>query len=320
MTRRPLTLLLGALTAALGLPTAFRLVGDSGQKYLVLAVVVVPLLVLPLAATAVLQLLLHRRRLAALTAVLVLLDVAWLVPLYVGDDPPPGRPFVVLTANLRLGLADAGALVALVRDEHVDALATQELTPDAVARLQAAGLERELPHAELDARPGAEGCGLWSRWPLTSVPPLTATFASPGARLQVPGGDVVLRVLHPFPATLAGAADYRRDYAGLTRQVRDLPDDVPTVLAGDLNATVDTAAFRDLLGERFRDAAEVAGSGLSLTWGPRVGDPALLHLDHVLVDRRTGVDSTAVRELPGSDHRAQVARLVLAGDQPAVAN
>ncbi len=313
MDRRPLTLLLAAATVLVGAPTLVRLVGDHGQSPLVLAAVLLPLAFLPLLALAVAQVLLHRRRMALLTAVLIALNVGWLTPLYVSDHPQAGQTLTVLTANLYYGEADAATLVQLVREHRVDVLATQELTPEAVAALRAAGLEKELPYGELAPYPQVDGSGLWSRYPVDSLPAFEARFQSPGAVVRTPTREVVVRVLHPFPTTLDGGSGlYRRDYARLTEQVRQLDVTAATVLLGDLNASVDNTALRRLMGDRFRDASEVAGSGVQRTWTPRVGWPALLHLDHVLVDQHFDVRSTQVLDLPGSDHRALLASLVLA--------
>jgi endonuclease/exonuclease/phosphatase (EEP) superfamily protein YafD len=311
--RRPVTLLLAAATFVLGAPTLVRLIGDHGWKWFVLAAVTVPLLVLPLFVLGVAQFLLRRRAMALLTAVLLALNVAWLVPLYVADTAQNGEVLTVLTANLRFGQADAAAVVRMVRDDHVDVLATEELTPEAVERLRAAGLEKELPYSVLSPFRAADGCGLWSRYPADSLPPFQARFQAPGAVVRTPTREVVVRVLHPFPANLFdGGGPYRQDYAGITRQIRQLDAMAPTILAGDFNASVDNAEFRRLMGNRFRDASEVAGSGLQRTWSPKLGWPALLHLDHVLVDQHFDVLSTQVLDLPGSDHRAVLARLVLA--------
>jgi endonuclease/exonuclease/phosphatase family metal-dependent hydrolase len=43
----------------------------------------------------------------------------------------------------------------------------------------------------------------------------------------------------------------------------------------------------------------------------RVGWPGLLHLDHVLVNHLIDARTTSVERLPGSDHRAVLARLVI---------
>lgn len=199
MSRGPLTLVLAGVTFVLGLPTLVRLVGDHGRPLLVVTDVTVPLLVVPLGVLLVLQLVLRRRAIAAATAALLLLDALWLVPLYVADAVQVGAPLTVLTANLRFGEADPDALVRLVRTHQVDVLATQELTPEAVARLHAAGLDAALPYSDLRPFRDADGCGLWSRYPIDVLTDFTLRFQSPGAVIQLPTRPVVVRVVHPFP-------------------------------------------------------------------------------------------------------------------------
>ena len=66
-----------------------------------------------------------------------------------------------------------------------------------------------------------------------------------------------------------------------------------------------------MLDRGYADAAERAGTGLKATWPalPRRSLP--ITIDHVLVDRRVRVLSVHVEQLPGSDHRAVIAELVL---------
>jgi endonuclease/exonuclease/phosphatase (EEP) superfamily protein YafD len=83
-------------------------------------------------------------------------------------------------------------------------------------------------------------------------------------------------------------------------------------LLGDFNATLDHAALRALLARGYLDAADAAGDGLTWTW-PARGHPHTppIAIDHVLVDRRVrALGVTAVR-IPGTDHRALIARLRL---------
>ena len=311
MIRRPLTLLLLLATALLGLPTVVRLVGDHGHRPLVLVDVVVPLLALPLLVLLGVQLLLRRTRLAAATAVLVVLNACWLVPRYWGDPVRPGEPLTVLTLNMRYGEADPFAVVDLVRRHRVDVFAAEELTPAAVDLLRGAGLDQALPHQRLLPGRGPDGSGLWSRYPLTDLPAWDTRFASPGALVTTPGHRVVVRVVHAFPPVGAEEGRYRRDYEQITADVRALDPATPLVLAGDFNASTDNSLLRDLLGSRLRDAAEVAGDGVQRTWAVHPGWVPLLHLDHVLVDRHLDVRGTRVLDVPGSDHDAVLARLVL---------
>jgi hypothetical protein len=68
----------------------------------------------------------------------------------------------------------------------------------------------------------------------------------------------------------------------------------------------------DLLADGYVDAAGAVGDGCVITWRSGLAPP--LTIDHVLVDRSTGVDDVSVVAVPGSDHRAVVADLRLPAD------
>ena len=63
----------------------------------------------------------------------------------------------LLTVNAQGGAADPAVLLRALRRHNVDVLAVQELTPQMVSRLAAAGLAQLLPFSHLDPRPGALG-------------------------------------------------------------------------------------------------------------------------------------------------------------------
>ncbi len=236
---------------------------------------------------------------AALTAVLLPRAIR-------RPQPPAGGPVLrVLTANLLFGRAAAEAVTGLVRRNGVDVLFLQELTSGAVTRLGRAGLDQLLPHAMADIRDdSAGGSGIYARFPLSSGLPLApVSMAQPTARLQLPSGQrVELVCVHPCapspPSLRHSVARWRAELAVLPP-----PADPPRVIAGDFNATADHAQFRRLLRLGHIDAAEQTGNGLAPTWGP-AGKPALLTIDHVLLDPRCAVLATSVHFLPGSDHRA----------------
>jgi endonuclease/exonuclease/phosphatase (EEP) superfamily protein YafD len=218
----------------------------------------------------------------------------------------------VLTANLRFGHAAEGAVIGLVRRKGVDVLFLQELTDAALTRLRQAGLNHLLPHEMTDVRGGgACGSGIYARFPLSSGLLLAPTpIAQPTARLELPAGRCVeLVCVHPCAP---GPRSLRRSVARWREELAILPPpaDPPRVLAGDFNATVDHAQFRRLLRLGHVDAAGQTGNGLAPTWGP-AGKPALLTIDHVLVDSRCAVLATSVHFLPGSDHRAVYAKFRL---------
>ncbi|TDQ51431.1 endonuclease/exonuclease/phosphatase family protein [Actinorugispora endophytica] len=270
------------------------------------------------AATAVLPLLfalLARRWLPALAAALVAaVLVGLLLPRALADAPPDPAPtgpaLRVLTLNMYLGSADAETVVDLVRRNDVDLLSLQELTPDAADALETAGIGGTLPHAVVEARLGASGGGLYSRHPLTRIAgPTDHEPEMPWAEVAVPGAVPVEAVsAHPFPPLGPGMT---RDW---TRYMADLPhadpDGAVRVLAGDLNATTDHAVLRELLATGYTDAAAAAGNGFDATW-PVGGTVPGVVIDHVLADERARAVRTSTHLVPGTDHRALLAEVVL---------
>ena len=229
-------------------------------------------------------------------------------------QPPAAGPVLrVLTANLLAGRAVAEVVAELACRTHADVLFVQELTGDAAAALQRAGLEDLLPHRVTQPVPhGARG-SIYARYPLRGEPPAAPVSAARcTARLDLPSGQSVrLACIHaapPKPPWFPDAtARWRSQLSALPA-----PGESPRILAGDFNATLDHAQFRRLLRLGYADAASQVGNGLSPTWGPQPGRrPALLAIDHVLIDRRCAVLTTSAHRLTGSDHRALYAELRL---------
>jgi len=226
--------------------------------------------------------------------------------------PQPGAtgPMLrVLTHNMYFGRADAEILVTRVRQLDADVVFLQELTEDAVTRLKQAGLDDLMPHTQLDLRGGSRGSGIYARFPLSDGPAVPVIhMAQPTALLELPnGGRAELVCVHPVtPKPGRGGAGQWRTELG----VLPPPGELPRVLAGDFNATLDHAVFRDILRLGYADAALQAGKALNPTWGPPGRGPVLT-LDHVLVDRTCAVLEYSVHVVPGTDHRAVFAEIQL---------
>jgi endonuclease/exonuclease/phosphatase (EEP) superfamily protein YafD len=229
-------------------------------------------------------------------------------------QPPVAGPVLrVLTANLLFGRAAGPAVVELACRMHADVLFVQELSGDADARLQRAGLDELLPYRVTQLVARSTRGSIYARYPLRGGP---AAALGPAARcaawLDLPSGpSVQLACIHAAPPkppwSPGAAARWRSQLAALPA-----PAGSPCILAGDFNATLDHAQFRRLLRRGYADAASQAGHGLSPTWGPRPArPPALLTIDHVLTDRRCAVLTTSAHRLTGTDHRALYAELRL---------
>jgi endonuclease/exonuclease/phosphatase (EEP) superfamily protein YafD len=254
---------------------------------------------------------LRRWGVAVVAAVAALaLGLAMVPRAVAGPQPAAGGPrLVVMTANLWLGQADARALLRIAHEHDVDVLSVQELRPELLARIDAAGGRRQFPYRAVDPRTGAAGSGLLARRPLTPGAPDPAVQAQPEAVLAG-SPPVRIKAVHPAPPVSRGAAvRWRRLIAALPGS--DSRGDV-RILAGDFNATLDHPELRRLLARGYVDAADASGSGLTWTWPARPRSRALpVTIDHVLVDRRVRVESVTVVPIPNSDHRALIAVLRL---------
>jgi len=251
---------------------------------------------------------------AALAAVVTACLGAAVLPRAIGSeaaDAAGHETLTVLAANVHVGSADPQALLGLVDRFHPDLLSVEELTPSFAAELHRAGIEGRLGHSLLQPQRGAGGAGLYSRLPLPRLTKQTHFFfRMPRASIVLPDRRR-LRVVavHPFPPISGHVGAWQAAMESLPGTGAG----TPWVLAGDFNATLDHAELRDVLDRGYRDAADVTGEGLEPTF-PTMGHrllPPTITIDHVLADRRLGFADYGVVDLPGSDHRAVHAQLVL---------
>jgi len=251
-----------------------------------------------------------------LTAVAVATTVAAAVvqvPLFRRAKAPSGTALRFLSANLRYGRAEAEPVVRYA-EESADIVALQELTPAALARLEAAGLDRMFPHRALREMDEPGGVGIWSRYPITDVridDGFWLGMLAVGVQIPGAGAATTVMTVHlsaPWPDPLQGWRD------DLTRLADTLlkaarASSGPVLLAGDLNATPDMREFRRLLRQGYQDAGAQAGAGVVRTHPADIVAPPVFAVDHILT---RGYVATSVRTLqvPGSDHRALLAQLV----------
>ncbi|MFE3448699.1 endonuclease/exonuclease/phosphatase family protein [Nonomuraea sp. NPDC059194] len=226
------------------------------------------------------------------------------------DATAGGRSLKVLSLNMLFGRADTASIMELVRRFDPDVLSAQELTPDAVDRLDSAGLKDLMPYRVLEDEYSAGGSGLYAKYPLTQlwglIPPVGHKM--PVAMLALPGGKPVQVVaVHPYPPL----GPQVHDWNAALRALPAASGDTVRVLAGDFNASLDHAAMRELLGRGYKDTADEVGQGLVPTWPANKRVPPIITIDHVLVDSRVGVREVSVHTVPGTDHRAVFAALTV---------
>ena len=222
-----------------------------------------------------------------------------------------GTPLTVAQLNVRTSRADPGRVADLVGDRGVQLLSLQEVDADLLDALSRAGLDQLLPEVVAEPTAGTSGGSVHATVPLESTREPAADGGSPDVEAEVLGvGAVRIDTTHPVPPIGPERHDaWRATLAGLP----DPEPGVPSLVLGDLNATLDHGPLQQVLDRGWRDAAAAVGQGLRWTYlGVGAGTPAPpMVIDHVLVGPGVAVVDVWVADVPGSDHRMLGADLLL---------
>lgn len=308
----PVALPVTAVSAVRAVPADWPVLG-------VQLVAFMPWLAVPAAAALFLAFAGRSRWQQVLAAVLAGCQAFWLFPVDVREPAAEaaGRsiPLVAMSVNAELGGADAGGIVALVRELHVDLLAVEEYTPDMARKLTAAGLDALLPHRVAQARDRAGGAAIYSSYNVTAAGVLPDTrFVMPVAHVDLgDGSGASLRVVavHALAPVGKGIDQWRSDLAAVAGSDHGSG---PLLLAGDFNATYDHREFRALLagtgGNRpLVDVAASLGSRLVPTWPMRGYRLPGIALDHLVTSPDITASGYSVHRVDGTDHAAVTATL-----------
>lgn len=297
------------IARALPLPNNFVLVLAVSSPYATLAAM----------SALVVSVLSRQVRMSMLAVVVLVGALVAQVPTYYFGRPAHVGPHIeirVLSSNLRRGQADASSFVSLAKASS-DVVAVSELTPDSVNRFARAGIFEVFRHSLLIPAPGAGGIGLWSRFPLTAES-TSSMRTMAAARISIPGArfEPLVASVHVIsPVAYSGSSfdEWRRVIAGLKTEMThfaDLAGQAAVIVAGDFNSTPDMRQFRELLTNGYRDAVAQTGAGFAPTFPSKSWLPPLLMIDHVLT-RQAGVTSIRTVHIPGSDHRALLATVIV---------
>jgi endonuclease/exonuclease/phosphatase family metal-dependent hydrolase len=236
----------------------------------------------------------------------------WFAPQVVGSDPEPAQGaerITVMNANLYEGRADAEEVVDAVRDNQVDILVLEEITPGLLAQLDAAGLAELLPERVGEPDYMVAGTMILANRPLTDHIRLRTTFQGWEAKYGT------LTVLGVHPVAPVDPAGWRADHAAILKQAEA---DHADLIVGDMNATPDHDVMRKLDDSGYRDAGEVSNEGWQPTWpANHVGIlpllPPLVRIDHVMIGDSMASLGTHTVDIEGTDHLALVATVASRG-------
>lgn len=262
-----------------------------------------------------------RRNTSACLTLASALHLAWPVLAVVVPSKPDGAggagaQLTVMSANVLFSNEECAAFRACLGASPPDVLAVQEVMP---AWRRALDDLREVypfhlayPDRGHEPTPFGFGIAIYSRLPIVrSAVHAVADGALPLLEVELVVGGEHVRVfaMHPPAPHATGLWEVRNRFLG--RAPAFLANAGPVVVLADMNTSSGSPAFAD-----FRAATGLGdtrrGFGRLPTWRTDTGLRGLwVDLDHVLVSDSLAVVDRGVRALPGSDHLAATATLVL---------
>jgi endonuclease/exonuclease/phosphatase (EEP) superfamily protein YafD len=249
-----------------------------------------------------------RRRLAlailtAIVALLTALHLAWLGPLFVADQREARTPsFTVMTINMFAGQADPAEVAEMA--ERADIVILVEVTPYALQALEGKAWTNRFPFSVGTSERGIAGTAVYSRFRLSRASRIGPTeFQQWAVSVEVPDlGPVQLLAVHPCNPYCGGGRwhdDHELVRGAVTQHL-----DGPLIVAGDFNAVEEHGPIQRLRRLGLSSVSDVAGAGWQPTFpAGRRAIPALLPIDHVLVNNRLTATSATTFEVRGTDHR-----------------
>jgi len=217
-----------------------------------------------------------------------------------------GSALRILTFNIGNGLAEGGALTAMLRSAEWDLVALQE-----VSETQGSALARELadsyPHRVIHTR-GVGGKALLSKHPIADSEEMLLPCGRPHLRADVEVAGRTLQVVNAhLPLEYAAFSVLGKAASEVDLLAERAMASPPSLLVGDFNKTPFSLLYRQLRRHGLLDAFREAGNGFGFTFPvfgryKRLPLPPLVRIDYVwhtaalrAIRCRTGPDG-------GSDH------------------
>jgi vancomycin resistance protein VanJ len=241
---------------------------------------------------------------------------------------PAGLHLRVMTYNVKWGLRDAAGVLDNISRANPDVIVMQH----SIGALD--GPLAALKHDGWIVMRRRQ-CTVLSRYPISDVAPLMRSperkYESIRCVLHVSGRPVVLYDVHLMTPRWAlgsiadkgpdGATDLQENATVREQESDDLASHIraergPLIVAGDLNAPIQSRVCRTLFHCGLRDAYSEAGFGYGYTYGQStVLRHPFVRIDHVLVSPEWTVSACHAGSARGSDHSPVVADVVLPNTQ-----
>lgn len=335
--RIAISTLLWAVTACVVVIMAARFAPSalSNGRLIPEAAAFIPWLALLSVLVLIIAALTRRKVLSAVTVLCLVCQIVWHVGFFLPapriaeeaveavpeQTTPRDTVMRVMTLNTKNGNADAEQIVSIVRDQHVEVLAMQEVSGSLIERLSAAGLDELLPSRVIGLAGAGDNGGvnvIYTLAPMRnaseSILPLTGS-AVPACTITAGSHEVRLVSAHPTSPKTGTLGFWNESLTNLGT-LRRYSDEY--LIMGDFNSTWDHSRYRKMLGDTLVDASEQAGEGFRMTYPSEphyamVPVPPMIEIDHIVYSKNSGmsVGDLETVNVQGSDHFALLGTWVI---------
>jgi endonuclease/exonuclease/phosphatase (EEP) superfamily protein YafD len=246
-------------------------------------------------------------------AVVVTVSAAGSIRLRVAPNVQPSwvttaPHFDIAVANVFTGNRTPHQTVAMLLESDADVIVVNEASSRFMQVFDELGGSRQYPTRVIDAENEEDyRVAIVSRLPFaTSDVRTSGALRHASAVISVGGRAVTVIATHLHsPLERGGQARWLGEMRELTQLLSNVAE--PTIVAGDLNATIDHPQIQALLKLGFQDAPTTLGrrhwTSLRLAAsGPLRHLPTAVRVDHVLTGPGTRATQLRVTDAPGSDH------------------
>ncbi len=243
----------------------------------------------------------RRYKWASVLAMLVCINYAFVLPLYLGKPAPAaGRPIRAMLMNINAGNGNTEQVLNSIKLFAPDLLLLEEVTPKWARELTV--LKNIYPHRVEVPQEGCFGMLLLSKYPLEHGRVLqigTAGGPSIVAEAHLPQGVVAIIGTHPVPPIGGKGTKLRNEQlAGLPAVVSE--QKYPVLLIGDLNVTPWSTHFTHLI-KTSGLKNSMQGFGHQPSW-PCNHFFLRIPLDHMLYSEGINIHHRMIGRGVGSDH------------------
>jgi endonuclease/exonuclease/phosphatase (EEP) superfamily protein YafD len=249
----------------------------------------------------------------AMSAVAAVGLVAVVPRAFAGPTPDPGRSLTVLSLNVYEGHADVAVLAQTIHAHRPDLV----VLPEAGERYrqllapQVTDLGYRSWTTDPPGSPDVNGIVVLAAPWLGAMTASTPSLRTKFRWMELSGdqlGGVRLVAVHAAAPVPRRTQDWVSELGML--QAWCAPGRGSNIVIGDVNATLDHTDLRAGI-DGCTDAAADRGEGLVATWPTSLPRWLGVQIDHVFTSGGIRPQSLEVLDIPGSDHRGLLTRLVL---------